>query len=153
MKKSILIIAALTLMAAISYAQPKCREKCEKHEMNPEQMSEKFAQHIADELALDDAASARFIPVYKQFRMELMDINKAYAPCKCKETLSDAEVDSMLRKDFEKSQKILDLRVAYYDKFLKVISPKQIRAMYKEEREFSQKAFHGHFKMKCPDRK
>lgn len=43
--------------------------------------------------------------------------------------------DEAIRREFKKSQEILDLRVEYYEKFSKVLSARQICEMYKIERE------------------
>lgn len=146
--KKIFTLATAVLFAAVSmaFAQPGgYGHNGDGQRATPEERAERMARGMAEQLALNDDAAAKFIPVYKAFHMDQMAINKEYRPERKAEgeSYSDAEVDAMLRKDFEKSQKLLDLRKAYYEKFLGVISPKQIRAMYQKEKEFG---FGGHGK-------
>lgn len=147
--KKIFTLATAVLFAAVSmaFAQPRGygHNDGDGQRATPEERAERMARGMAEQLALSDDAAAKFIPVYKAFHMEQMAINKEYRPERKAEgeSYSDAEVDAMIRKDFEKSQKILDLRKAYYEKFLGVISPKQIRAMYQKEKEFGFGGGHG----------
>lgn len=147
--KKIFTLATAVLFAAVSmaFAQPRDYVKRgDAPKATPEERAEKMARTVAEQLALNDDTAAKFIPVYKAFHMEQMAINKAYRPERKAEgeSYSDAEVDAMLRKDFEKSQKLLDLRKAYYEKFLGVISPKQIRSLYQKEKEFGHGMHGGH---------
>jgi len=138
MKKT-LILAAMMLLclstAAVAQEQPKEPQR------NPEEMIQKRADAMASKLLLSDADAAKFVPVYVNFQKEFMAINEKYRQERPKDEngkavkQTDKQVEESLRAQFAKSQEILDLRKTYFEKYLKVISPRQIRELYKLEQE------------------
>lgn len=137
MKKTI-IIAALLLVSSAFAATAQTASSGAKSKPSPEEMTEKMASIMAEKLLLSDETSAKFIPLYKEFNLAFFEVNKKYK--KDHELKTDKEIDASIRADFSKSQEILDLRKAYYEKFLKVLSPRQIREMYRLEKNAVNKA-------------
>lgn len=139
MKKSFILSAVMMLVAStLAFAQtPQGKARPSK-----EQMAQMQAVKIAEQLMLDEGTSSKFIPLYKEYKSENRAINEKYRKPKVKPAegeapavKTDAEVDKEIRDQFAKSQEVLDLRKSYYEKFLKILSPKQIQQMYKLEKE------------------
>lgn len=89
------------------------------------------AVRIAGQLEIEGADKDAFISLYRNYKKESGEIMKAQpAPCNDAETAAEARILG----DFEKSEKILSLRKAYYYKFREFLSPSQIQKMYDLER-------------------
>lgn len=121
------------------FAQQQADRTKKKPRFTPEQMMEMQTNRIVKALALDDATTAKFTPVYTQYLKDLrecraeawkqMKQDKAEAgkqPGAKKEMLTDAEVEQRIKDRFAHSRKMLDLQEKYYTEFRKVLSPKQI---------------------------
>ena len=50
---------------------------------------------------------------------------------------TEDDIEAKIYADFEKSEKILSIRKAYYKKFRALLSPSQIQSMYDIEKEFN----------------
>lgn len=140
MKKLVMISAAMMLFASAAFAQDKT--DAPKAKLTPEEVAQRQAVRMAEKLMLSDAENEKFIPLYQAYKVDLNAINKKYRverakvePGQTPAPKSDKEVDQQIRAQFAKSQEILDQRVAYYEKFLKILTPKQIQQMYKAEKE------------------
>jgi hypothetical protein len=92
-------------------------------------------------LGLDDKTAAKFAEVYKKYMKEMDDLRKQYMPAKSDlkkdkpsmpNSLTDAEVDKMMRDRFAQARKMLDVREKYYDEFRKFLSPKQVQKVYNQ---------------------
>lgn len=120
-------------------AQKNERGNQPRKRMSIEQMSQMQGKRLANELGLDDATSDKFLKLYEEYMKELNDVRKKNIPPKPeakpgeemqRPMPSDADVDKMMREDFAQSRKILDIREKYYDKFRKILTPKQVQKVY-----------------------
>ena len=144
-----MLTATLLVLVATAGAQ----EKCKADKKTPEEIAQFQAEMIADKLMLNDKDAAAFIPLYKEYRIAVMGVETKYAPAcckggKCPSTMTDADVDKFFRDGFAKEQELLNLHIAYYDKFGKVLTPKQIKMIRDTEKacgEMKAKGF-GHGK-------
>lgn len=137
--KRILLSAAVLLAFGSLFVASAQNDKDQKQKPTPEQRAEFKAVKIANDLLLDDEVASKFVPVYKAYKLELNAVNDKYRHAKRSEEmkgkpLSDKEVDTFIRNGFAKSREILDIRCAYYEKFLKILTPKQIKKMYDMEK-------------------
>lgn len=124
------IIIALALITSVITLQAQVSEK---QRMSREQLAEKQAQHIAHELALDDATTAKFVATYHEYQKELWAIGPR--PKRVKgETLSEKQAEAQMQQQFSRSQRILDLREKYYKKYSTFLTQCQIQRVYKIER-------------------
>lgn len=144
MKK--MILSAVVLLAS-SFIFAASAQETPKTEYTPEQKAEFKANKLANVLLLSDDATQKFIPIYKAYKLELNAANEKYRPAKRGgemkgQPMTDKEVDAFIRNGFAKSKAILDIRIVYYDKFLKVLTPKQIKKMYEEEKSAADNAAH-----------
>ena len=134
-----MLLVACIIGAQSMSAQSREPSKKPHRRMSVEQMSEMQANKIANNLGLDDKKTARFKEVYKKYTRELNDLWKKNRPEKPKvkpgedkvrPTLSDAEVDKMMRTRFAISRKMLDIREKYYNEFRKFMTPKQVQKIF-----------------------
>ena len=134
-----LVVACMMGTQVMNAQAVKPKGKREHKRPTMEQISEMQSQRIVDELGLDDKTAARFSEVYKKYMKEMDDLRKQYMPAKpdfkkgeppMPKSLTDAEVDKMMRDRFAQARKMLDIREKYYDEFRKFLSPKQVQKVY-----------------------
>ena len=101
----------------------------EKQRMNREQLAEKQAMHIAQELAFDDATTQRFIETYCACQQEVW----ALGPRQKAETVTEEEAEQVIKERLERSRAVLDLREKYYEEYSKFLTQKQIFRVYELE--------------------
>ncbi len=128
------LLLAVCLVASIGTLQAQKPENPQKKpRFNPEQFAQMQAKHIANEIALDDATSQRFINTFCEFQKELRALWAK--PKQNKEQLTEEETGKLLKAQFEHSQKILDVRTKYYKEYSKFLSQKQILRIYELEKQ------------------
>ena len=101
----------------------------EQQRMSREQLAEKQAIHIAQELAFDDVTTQRFIETYSACQQEIW----ALGPRPENEPVTEEEAEQAIRERFERSQAVLDLREKYYEEYSKYLTQKQIFRVYELE--------------------
>ena len=140
MKKvfSILLTAIMTVVfsTAVFAQENNGQQPSKKQRMSREQMAEMQAKHIARQLALDDAASQKFIETFSAYQKEVWALRpQGKQHGKKKADMTDAEVEKSIKDQFDHSQKILSLRQEYYNKYSKFLTPKQIQRVYELEKQ------------------
>ena len=101
----------------------------EKQRMSREQLAEKQAKHIAQELSFDEATTQRFIETYCACQQEVW----ALGPRQKAEPATDEEAEQAIKERFERSKAVLDLREKYYEEYSKYLTQKQILRVYELE--------------------
>lgn len=149
MKKIIASIAIILAAGMMTLASAQNNNGPRRNQERPskEQFAQMRMERMCEELSLDDKTSALFKEVYAQFLADQNAIMTEYRMDRKKEgeRMTDQEVDADIRRDFERSRKLLDLRENYYEKFLKILTPRQIRKMYAAEKQMGQRAsMHSH---------
>ena len=136
-----LVVAFMMGTQVINAQADKPKGKREHKRPTMEQIIQMQSQRIVDELGLDDKTAAKFAEVYKKYMKEMDDLRKQYMPAKSDfkkdkpsmpKSLTDAEVDKMMRDRFAQARKMLDVREKYYDEFRKFLSPKQVQKVYNQ---------------------
>jgi hypothetical protein len=136
-----LVVAFMMGTQVINAQADKPKGKREHKRPTLEQIIQMQSQRIVDELGLDDKTAAKFAEVYKKYMKEMDDLRKQYMPAKSDlkkdkpsmpKSLTDAEVDKMMRERFAQARKMLDVREKYYDEFRKFLSPKQVQKVYNQ---------------------
>ena len=122
MKKLMLVIALASLTLGMQAQTKKVMEE-----------KPTAGQRMASQLMLDDKTAAKFIPLYNEFRQKMKEAVKTDKPAKHVSDMTDAEVESLLKQRFERSQKLLDVREAYFKKFQGVLTARQIYKIYQSE--------------------
>lgn len=128
MKKIIVAVAVACMAVATSAAQ---ESKGETNQPAPAQRTEQRAQAMAGRMMLDDAARAKFVPLYQEYMEELQAARKAKADgAKRASGLTDREIEESIEADFDARQKRLDVEKAYYKKFKAVLNARQLRQLF-----------------------
>ena len=120
MKKILIFFLSLSIGLCVS-AQPSQRQK----------MIHIAAVRIAEQIEVSEAYRGDFISLYQRYKGESSEIIRAKAPSG-ENPENSAELKIL--DDFEKSQKLLTLRKAYYFKFREILTPSQIQRMYDLEK-------------------
>ena len=142
MKRLLLIAMALLMMGSTMMAQPKQGPKPQK--MSGEQLSQQVATRMAQRLELDAEKTAKFVPIYMDYRKELKQVwNKYTHPCppppKDKHAAkpqcpSEKELEQMATNRFARSRATIDVEETYYKRFLTVLTQQQYEKMLQLEK-------------------
>lgn len=115
-----------TVMMLTNVSQVRAQKSTSRERVNKEQLAELQARHIAKELNLDEATTAKYVQTYCEYQREVWNLGH-----RLKIRNSDAEADIKAR--FERSQRILSLREKYYEKYSRFMTPEQIKKAYQLE--------------------
>lgn len=111
------LLIAIMIMASGTMAMAQTGNM---QKLSREELAVKQAQYIAHELALDEAASDKYVEVYCQYQRDLWNIGP-------RKSLTTEQM-------FDRSQQILDLRKKYYKKYKSFMTERQIEQAYKLEK-------------------
>lgn len=125
--KTLLVVVMMATIGGAAHAQQS------KQRLGREQLAEVQARHIAQETAMDDATSKRFIETYCQFQREIWALGPR--PRLQRRHTTDKETEQELKGRFSHSRKILDIRQKYYGIYSEFLTQKQIRRVYDIERQ------------------
>lgn len=133
MKKMFLGAAFALILAMPANAQRNQNAQ----NMSPEQAIEMKTNRMAKRLMLDDATTAKFAPIYKEYLTELQNCvkncpNAANCPAngqKCA-AMTDADIEKCMEQRFDMQQKKLDIRKNYYKKLKSVLNMKQMQTLF-----------------------
>ena len=134
--KLVMVICMMSFSSTIVTAQTSkpAIQKTERQRMTREQLAQTQARHICNELALDDDASAKFCNEYCNYMKELWAIGPRTNK-KQRAEMTDAQAEAQTKIDFERSQKILDLRQKYYKRYSTFLTQRQIQRVYEIEKQ------------------
>lgn len=133
MKRIILGVALAMLSLMPAAAQKKGNAK----NITPEQAIEMQTTRMAKRLMLDDATTAKFTPIYKEYLTEMracaQNCRKAgTCPFNQKDSvvMTDADIEKCIDQCFDMQQKKLDIKKSYYKKLKSVLNMKQMQAIF-----------------------
>lgn len=127
------LVAALMLMgtATIS-AQNNKRQR-----LTREELADKQARHIAQTMAFDDATTKQFVETYTACQKEIWALgprmNDARKQANAQQQ-TEAEAKEDIALQFERSEKLLQIRQKYYAEYSKFLTQNQIKRVYVLER-------------------
>jgi len=127
--KNLLKINLMALLLLVFCATGTAQDHHQR--MSREQLAEKQAKHIAQELAFDEATTQQFVETFCAYQQEMW----ALGPQHKAEPTNDEEAEQAIKERFERSQQILDLRQKYYKEYSKFLTQSQIQQVYKMERQ------------------
>lgn len=131
----LLFAMAMTTFCANTYAQ-----KNNKQRMTREQLAETQAKYIAQEMGMDDTTTEKFVATFCQFQKEIWKLGPR--PKRKVQGRTDAETEQAIKKRFDHSQKILNLRQKYYEEYSKFLSQQQIVRVYELEKKMMDRLYH-----------
>ena len=145
MKRMILMILMVAATVQISSAQTNKpqHEKRAKHENAPQAGERKHdpKQFIAKELGLTDEQAEAFAPIYAEYRKAIRGEKREQPQEKFDpKNADDAQILANLNERLDKTLNKATVRRAYVDKFLTVLTPKQLAKLYHMEDSFGQNA-------------
>ncbi len=124
----LLVTVAMTVFCGTAGAQ-----KAERQRPSREQLAEVQAKHIAQQLALDDATTAKFVDTYCRCQKEIWALGPK--PKRQRgQTETEAGSEQAIKERFGRSQKLLDIREKYYEEYSKFLTQKQIQRVYQIEK-------------------
>lgn len=122
----LMMVAMMTITTSVLAQTPN-----QKQRISREQLSEKQAQHIAHDLAFDEKTTARFIETYTACQKEIWALGPRFH--RTPES-SEAQSEQNIKRRFEMSEKILDIRQKYYKKYSQFLTQQQIQRVYEIEK-------------------
>ncbi len=96
--------------------------------------------YMADRMQLSEAQASKFGPIYRDYEKDLRDIRQPYIKkYKLGKTGEEAATARQyVENDLDYQQQVIEVKRKYNDRFLKVLSQRQLGDMYIAEREFRQ---------------
>ena len=140
MKKLVLRLIMVMCMMTVSSTLVNAQiakpgfQKTERQRMTREQLAQTQARHICNELALDEEKSTKFCNEYCNYLKEVWAIGPKVGK-KQRTDMTDAQAETQNKQDFERSQKILDLRQKYYKRYSTFLTQRQIQRVYEIEKQ------------------
>ncbi len=127
------LVAALMLMgtATIS-AQNNKRQR-----LTREELADKQARHIAQTMAFDDATTKQFVETYTACQKEIWALGTRMKGARKRanaQQQTEAEAKQDIALQFERSEKLLQIRQKYYAEYSKFLTQNQIKRVYVLER-------------------
>ena len=121
-----MMVAMMTITTSVLAQIPN-----QKQRISREQLAEKQAQHIAHDLAFNEKTTARFIETYTECQKEIWALGPRFH--RTPES-SEAQSEQNIKRRFEMSEKILDIRQKYYKKYSQFLTQQQIQRVYEIEK-------------------
>lgn len=125
-----IIICAI---AAIAFSTQASAQTSNRQRISREELAQKQAYHIANQMAFDDATTSKFVTTYCDCQKEVWALGPS--PKKATEQQTDEETEAELKARFDHSQKILNIRQKYYTKYSDFLTQKQIKRVYELEQQ------------------
>ncbi len=128
------LVAALMLMgtATIS-AQNNKRQR-----LTREELADKQARHIAQTMAFDEATTKQFVETYTACQKEIWALGPRMKGARKQantQQQTEAEAKQDIALQFERSEKLLQIRQKYYAEYSKFLTQNQIKRVYVLERQ------------------
>lgn len=128
------LVAALMLMgtATIS-AQNNQRQR-----LTREELADKQARHIAQTMAFDEATTKQFVETYTACQKEIWALSPRMKGARKQanaQQQTEAEAKQDIALQFERSEKLLQIRQKYYAEYSKFLTQNQIKRVYVLERQ------------------
>ena len=117
------LVAALMLMGTTTIsAQNNQRQR-----LTREELADKQARHIAQTMAFDEATTKQFVETYTACLKGARKQANA-------QQQTEAEAKQDIARQFERSEKLLQIRQKYYAEYSKFLTQNQIKRVYVLER-------------------
>lgn len=97
--------------------------------------------YITDKLNLSADQAAQFVPVYKEYEKEIMEVRKAFRQkykSQNQDEWDEVTAQRYIDDNLDYQSKVIEIKRKYNDRFLKVINAKQLADLNEAEREFKQ---------------
>ena len=132
MKPTIKIIIML-LIAIMTASQTHAADN-KKERVSREELAKTQANHIARQLAFDEATTAKFVDTYCRCQQEIWALGPNPGAERKKKRSGECPYEMSIEQRLERSQKILDIRKKYYHEYSKFLTDAQIDRVYQLEK-------------------
>lgn len=127
------LVAALMLMGTTTIsAQNNQRQR-----LTREELADKQARHIAQTMAFDEATTKQFVETYTACQKEIWALGTRMKGARQQanaQQQTEAEAKQDIARQFERSEKLLQIRQKYYAEYSKFLTQNQIKRVYVLER-------------------
>lgn len=127
------IMLLVTVIFAFTCSM-SAQQRRDEGRISREQLAEKQAKYIAEELRLSTDETEKFINTYLKCQREVWALGPRQTG-KPNRSMTDSQTDSVIQARFDHSQKILNIRRKYYVEYSKFLTSKQIERAYELERQ------------------
>lgn len=142
MIRASLLALVATLFCGGVEAQTPAHREVQGTPFSFEQTLEEQCDALSEALLLSGHARDQFRETYLRYQQEMGEIHREqFRPrphhesgASRRKSMSDEEVEAMLRKRFAVSRAILDVREKYFEAFLQFLTPRQIQQLYALEK-------------------
>lgn len=128
--KFLLAIALVSFLGNVQVFAQNTKSTTNKKKVNVNELIEKRCNRMASQMSLDDATTAKFIPLYKEYMQELRKCHANTALCNKNGELTDAERLTRMENRFDCRQKMLETQKSYYNKFKKILNARQMETLF-----------------------
>lgn len=104
-----------------------------------ERFLEQKRNFVFKRIELNTEQQKKFPPLYEEYTVRLAELQRQIRQLKIETallSLSDEEINTDIEKMFKLRQQELDLQKEYIQKFRAILTPKQMIALFRAEREF-----------------
>lgn len=134
-KIATLLLLLTTFIGGLAMAQPG-----NNREDKAERVQAAKVAYITNRLNLTTTQAQQFWPLYNEFEESRKKIRKQLRQLRVDNQAvsgTDDQIRADIRKFFQLRQEELELEKQYSEKFMKVLTPKQVAEYYRAEREFT----------------
>jgi len=125
--------------------------------LSPEQrkalLGEAMLDAMVKKIEISSEKQEVFKKTYQDFKKSQKVIKEKFKSNIASKNMTDEQAKTKLYQNFELGQALLDNRKAYTEKFLKIISPKQVMKLFEEERKMRQQYMNRMKKMSSPEQR
>ncbi|RNI29064.1 Spy/CpxP family protein refolding chaperone [Rufibacter latericius] len=139
MKFSNVLFLFLMLWGSVALAQGQKKETPEERKARIEKIETAKIAFITDKVNLSGDQAQRFWPLYQEHDRRRSELRQKSRSLR-EENLNnytDAQIQAGLEARLNFRQRELDLDKEYMDKYLRIVSPRQLAQFYRAEREFT----------------
>ncbi len=139
MKLTKLLFLFFLFTGSVTLAQGQNKETPEERKARIEKIETAKIAFITDKINLSGDQAQRFWPVYQEHDRKRNELRQKSRPYKEQNlnALTDEQIQTGLEARLNIRQRELDLEKEYMDKYLRIISPRQLALFYRAEREFT----------------
>ena len=143
-KMFVLLVAVATIFAQDLFAQMRPEMSAEEraaHKAKVEQITQIHLELLKTELALDDEQLAKFAPVYRKYRQEVMRVTSLNREAKTKrENINDDNALKIVSARLANQILTATIKQRYLLVFAEVIKPTQVMKLYRVDERVSREA-------------
>ena len=128
-----LVAALMMIGTATISAQNNKRQR-----LTREELADKQARHIAQTMAFDEATTKQFVETYTACQKEIWALGPRMKGARKQantQQQTEAEAKEDIAMQFERSEKLLQIRQKYYAEYSKFLTQNQIKRVYVLERQ------------------